>query len=145
VSSSGSLPSRSGLEAVLANARLKIHACIHIFAFVNLQALQDAVEAAELLRSLASEKRLRMLCLMTGRERSVSELCAALALPQANCSQQLAVLRRAGLVRGRREGQTIHYSLASEEVRRVLEALCSVYGRHQSSPGAHRRRRALAD
>lgn len=102
---------------------------------MKLQALQEAAtDAAELLRSLASEKRLRILCLLTEGERSVGELCAALALPQANASQQLAVLRQVGLVQGRREGQTIYYSLASEEGRRVLEALCSVYGRRSSSP-----------
>ena len=102
-------------------------------------------DAVELLRSLASEKRLRMLCLITERERSVGELCAELALAQANVSQQLAVLRRAGLVLGRREGQTIYYSLASEAVRRVLEALCNVYGRPQPSPGPQRRRRTFPD
>jgi DNA-binding transcriptional ArsR family regulator len=113
---------------------------------MNFQGLQESVaDVAELLRSLASEKRLRMLCLITERERSVGELCAALALPQANISQQLTVLRRAGLVHGRREGQTIYYSLASEEVRRVLEALCNVYGRRRTSPGLQRRRRTFPD
>ncbi|HVC30236.1 MAG TPA: metalloregulator ArsR/SmtB family transcription factor [Steroidobacteraceae bacterium] len=109
---------------------------------MNVQPLQETVaDAAELLRSLASEKRLRILCLLADGERSVGELCAALALSQTNVSQQLAVLRRAGLVRGRRDGQTIHYSLASEAGRRVLETLCGVYGRRRSPAAGRGRRR----
>lgn len=118
---------------------------MRIFANVNITPLQETVaDAAELLRSLASEKRLRILCLLSDAERSVSELCGALALSQANVSQQLAVLRRAGLVRGRRDGQTIHYSLASEEGKRVLETLCSVYGPRRSARAPRTRRHRAA-
>jgi DNA-binding transcriptional ArsR family regulator len=113
---------------------------------MNIQALQEtASDAAELLRSLASEKRLRILCLLSDAERSVGEVCAALAVSQANASQQLAVLRRAGLVRGRRQAQTIYYSLASEEGRRVLEALCGIYGRRRSSRKSRRHRGTFTD
>jgi len=113
---------------------------------MNIEALQrTAVDAAELLRSLASEKRLRILCLLSDTEHSVGELCAALAVSPANASQQLAILRRMGLVSRRREGQTSYYSLASEEGRRILEALCSVYGRRPSPRDARRHRRAPTD
>lgn len=113
---------------------------------MNISALQETVaDAAELLRSLASEKRLRILCQLSETERSVGELCSALVLSQANASQQLAMLRRAGLVKARRDGQTIYYSLASEEGRRILEALCRVYGRRPSSLDARRRRTVLRD
>ncbi len=106
---------------------------------MNIRALQETVaDAAELLRSLASEKRLRIVCLLSEAERSVGALCAALSISQANASQQLAVLRRSGLVRARRVGQTVYYSLASEAGRSVLEALCTVYGRSRSSPARGR-------
>lgn len=101
---------------------------------MNINTLQEtAAEAADLLRSLASEKRLRILCLLSEAELSVGALCAGLGVSQANASQQLAVLRRSGLVRARRQGQTIYYSLASEEGRRVLETLCRVYGQRRST------------
>ena len=113
---------------------------------MNIGALQEAVgETVELLRALASEKRLRILCLLSQKERSVGELCALLALAQANASQQLALLRRSGLVMARRDGQAIYYSLASEEGRLVLEALCAVYGRRRSWSDARRRRDVLRD
>lgn len=106
---------------------------------MNIEALQETVaDAAELLRSLASEKRLRILCLLSDAERSVGTLCEALSISQANASQQLAILRRSGLVRARRAGQTVYYSLASEEGRSVLEALCTVYGRSRPSPARRR-------
>lgn len=108
---------------------------------MHVDALHDTVaDAAELLRSLASEKRLRILCLLSEAEHSVGGLCAALSISQANASQQLAVLRRAGLVKTRRDGQSIFYRLASEQGRLVLEALCRVYDRRRSTPAARRRR-----
>lgn len=79
------------------------------------------------MRSLASEKRLMLLCQLVDGERSVGELCEALDIPQTNASQQLAVLRREGLVETRRDGQTIYYSLAGEEGRRVIEVLYELY------------------
>ncbi len=113
---------------------------------MNVLELEDAAaDAAGLLRSQASEKRLRILCLLSDGERSVGEICAALEVSQANASQQLAILRRAGLVRGRRDGQTVHYRLASEQGRRVLETLCRVYARRPSAGPAHARRNPNLD
>ncbi len=80
-------------------------------------------QASEFLRSLANEHRLMMLCLMTRGEISVGELAASLGIRQASASQQLAVLRREGLVRTRREGQTIYYRLADKCIHQVIEQL----------------------
>jgi DNA-binding transcriptional ArsR family regulator len=88
---------------------------------------KSAGEAASLMRSLASEKRLMLLCRLVDGERSVGELCEALGLSQANTSQQLAILRREGLVTTRRDGQTIYYALAGEGARRVIEVLYELY------------------
>lgn len=86
-----------------------------------------AGDAARLLRTLGNEKRLMLLCLLVEGERSVGELNARLDLSQSALSQHLAVLREDGLVTTRRDGQTIHYSLADGPGQRVLETLHGIY------------------
>ena len=86
-----------------------------------------AGKAADLLRALANEHRLLILCQLAGGERGVGELVAAVALSQSAVSQHLARLRADGLVATRREGQAIFYSLASGEVRRVIATLHDIY------------------
>ena len=87
----------------------------------------SAEEAANLMRSLSSEKRLMLLCQLADGERSVTDLCDALDLSQTNASQQLAILRREGLVKTRRHGQMIYYALAGDSARRVIEVLYELY------------------
>ena len=57
----------------------------------------------------------------------MSELADALEMRQAAVSQQLALLRKDGLVSARREARTIHYSLAGEEARRIIEVLYELF------------------
>ena len=86
-----------------------------------------ATEAAQLLRALANDKRLMLLCLLVEGERSVGELNARVDLSQSALSQHLAVLREDGLVVTRREGQTIHYSLVDGPVHAIIETLHGIY------------------
>ena len=88
---------------------------------------QRAEEAAALLASMANAKRLLVLCHLIEGERSVGELANIVAMNQPALSQHLAKMRLQGLVRTRRDGQTIFYSLASVEVRSVLETLYRLY------------------
>ena len=76
----------------------------------------NATRAANLLKALAHESRLMILCILAEGEKSVSELEDILNLRQPTVSQQLARLRADGLVSTRRDGKTIYYSLASERV-----------------------------
>jgi DNA-binding transcriptional ArsR family regulator len=78
---------------------------------------------AEICRALTDPKRLALLALLRDGERSAGSLAAALGCPLPNASQHLAVLRGAGLVRGRREGTSILYELAVPE---ILEACDTV-------------------
>ncbi len=71
---------------------------------------------AQVLKTLAQPKRLRILDLLRGQERSVGELARELGVPQANVSQHLAALRAQDLVAARREGTTVYYSLTHPEV-----------------------------
>ena len=79
-----------------------------------------AQEASAFLKALAHEGRLMILCHLAGGERSVTELESLLTSRQAAVSQQLARLRLEGLVRTRREGKTIFYSLADPRVEHVM-------------------------
>lgn len=84
-------------------------------------------EATALLKAMANENRLRILCLLDGTELSVSELNAKLSLSQSALSQHLAILRREGMVTTRRSSQTIYYSLQGEHARRIIDSLAKLY------------------
>ena len=86
-----------------------------------------AEEAAQLLTAMANPKRLLILCNLLEQERSVSELSKIVGLEQSPLSQHLSKLRALGLVKTRRDGQTIFYRLASEPVTRVLSTLYDIY------------------
>ena len=81
------------------------------------------------LRAMSNAKRMRILNeLSDGRERSVSELEGVIAsLSQSSLSQHLARLRRANIVRTRRESQTIYYSIDDSDVLRILRLLGLIY------------------
>ncbi|MGE3918475.1 MAG: ArsR/SmtB family transcription factor [Hyphomicrobiaceae bacterium] len=85
--------------------------------------MRKARKASDFLKALAHENRLVILCLLSERERSVTELEGLLALNQATVSQQLARLRHEGLVETRREGRAIYYRLADDTTRRFIEAV----------------------
>ena len=89
--------------------------------------LQNARKASVLLKAMANERRLLVLCYLSLSERSVGELERYVGLSQSALSQHLARLRSDGLVTTRRDGQTIYYSLRGAEVRRVLETLYEIY------------------
>ncbi|MEQ8804111.1 MAG: metalloregulator ArsR/SmtB family transcription factor, partial [Haliea sp.] len=82
-----------------------------------------AGEAAQLLKQLANEKRLMILCALVQGEQSVGALNASVALSQSALSQHLARLREAGLVTPRRDGQLIYYALAGDEAPAILHVL----------------------
>ncbi len=88
---------------------------------------EHASSAARLLRALANDKRLMLLCLLAEGERSVSELNAQVDLSQSALSQHLAILREDGLVTTRREAQTIFYALADGPAYRLIQLLHDIY------------------
>jgi DNA-binding transcriptional ArsR family regulator len=84
---------------------------------------RHASEAAALLKALAHPERLLVLCQLLDGEKGVGELLAHSALGQSAFSQQLAVLRRSGLIRSRKVAQQIYCSLANEAAADVLAVL----------------------
>jgi ArsR family transcriptional regulator len=77
---------------------------------------------AELFRTLGNPVRIRVLELLSEREHAVHELLAKLDCEPSTLSQQLAVLRRAGIVRQQRVGGEVRYSLLVDSVRDLLAA-----------------------
>lgn len=77
---------------------------------------------AELFRTLGHPTRIRVLELLQGGPTAVRDLLAELDLEASNLSQQLAVLRRAGLVSATRTGSTVLYELATPQVADLLAA-----------------------
>lgn len=86
-----------------------------------------AAEAAKLLRALGNERRLMVLCQLTGGERSVGQLLPAVGLSQSALSQHLAVLREEGIVATRRQAQTIWYRIADPAAVRVVATLAEIF------------------
>lgn len=89
--------------------------------------MRKARKASNFLKALSNESRLLLLCLLAERERSVTELENILSLRQSAVSQQLARLRYDGMVDTRRDGKTIYYSLANDDVRRVIAVVYDIF------------------
>jgi DNA-binding transcriptional ArsR family regulator len=92
------------------------------------QLAKQAGEAAQLLKMLANEKRLLILCFLAVRgEMTVGELVGIVDLSQSALSQHLAKLRADGLVEFRRTSQTLHYRVADPRALRLLQVLKEIY------------------
>lgn len=89
---------------------------------------RKAAEAAQLLKLLANENRLLILCrLALAGEMSVNELAGAVGLSQSALSQHLAKMREDGLLATRREAQTVFYRISDPNAARLLALLKSIY------------------
>jgi len=101
------------------------------------QLMRRARKASDFLKALSHENRLLLLCLLAERERTVTELETILSLRQPMVSQQLARLRLDQLVTTRRDGKAIWYSLANDDVRRVIAVIYDIFcNRPETSDGA---------
>ncbi|PMH39921.1 transcriptional regulator [Vibrio sp. 10N.286.49.B3] len=95
---------------------------------MNLQDMEkNSAQAVTLLKAMANERRLQILCLLHDKELSVGDLSTQLQLSQSALSQHLAWLRRDGLVATRKQAQTVYYSLSSTEVKAMIELLHGLY------------------
>lgn len=104
---------------------------------MELAELEASVHAAaRLMKMLASEQRLLLLCRLFEGEASVGDLASHAGLAQTAASQHLAKMRAEGLVATRREAQTIFYRLADEAALKVLGTLCDIYRRPKGEPQA---------
>ncbi|WP_374380870.1 ArsR/SmtB family transcription factor [Dongia sp.] len=89
--------------------------------------LETAGKVSELMKSLGNPKRLLILCQLAEAERSVTELARLTGMKEPAVSQQLALLRKDGIVSARRDGQNVLYALDRDDVRRLIEFLYVTY------------------
>ena len=95
---------------------------------INPKAMQRvANDAVRMLKELANENRLMIMCALSESELSVGELNERIDLSQSALSQHLARLRGQGLVETRRKGQTIYYSLPDTEAVEIIRLLHDLY------------------
>jgi ArsR family transcriptional regulator, virulence genes transcriptional regulator len=88
---------------------------------------EKAPEAANLLKTMASAARLMILCQLLQGEQPVGDLWERSSLSQSAFSQHLAVLRRAGLVKTRKQSQSVYYSLSNDSCMQILQTLHEIY------------------
>lgn len=91
------------------------------------QMQENASRATSLLKSMANETRLMILCQLAEKEMSVGELTKKIPLSQSALSQHLGILRRENLVKTRRESQYVWYSLASGDARALIASLYEIF------------------
>jgi len=91
------------------------------------QMQENIDQAVTLLKAMANNHRLMILCMLLDKELSVSQLNELIPVAQSSLSQHLAWLRREGFVTTRRDSQTIYYSLDSAEVTAIIKALHHQY------------------
>ena len=89
---------------------------------------EKATEVANILRALANERRLMILCkLVEWGEANVGTLAEAVGLSQSALSQHLAKMREEGIVTSRRESQTIWYRVADPRIERLFASLYELF------------------
>ncbi|MEJ1159567.1 ArsR/SmtB family transcription factor [Prosthecomicrobium sp. N25] len=95
----------------------------------DLRLLEDkAEEASRLLKLIANDRRLLILCRLIGEgEMTVTAMAEAVGLGQSALSQHLARMRDERLVTYRREGTTLYYRIADPKVERVIALLKELY------------------
>ena len=95
----------------------------------NVDAIRDSAgQACSMLKILANEDRLLLLCQLTKGEKNVGELEEVTNIQQPTLSQQLTILRNDSIVKIRKDGKFNYYSIASDEVIQVMQTLGNLYG-----------------
>lgn len=82
---------------------------------------------AEFFKALSHPLRIKVLDALRGGEVGVNELSARLAVEQTTLSQQLSVLRKSSIVLGRKEGQSVYYSVRDPEIFRLLDVARRIF------------------
>ena len=95
--------------------------------------VENADQAATLLKAMSNKNRLMIMCSLFNEELSVGELNKRIPLSQSALSQHLAALRQAGMVSTRRNSQTIYYRISSDAAATIILALKSHYCQSQDS------------
>ncbi|TEU28566.1 ArsR/SmtB family transcription factor [Alkanindiges illinoisensis] len=88
---------------------------------------EQAGEVTAMLKMLANQDRLLILCHLVQQELNVSDIETATGITQPTLSQQLTILRRSEVVLTRREGKQIYYAIADQRVVTLMQTLYGLY------------------
>jgi ArsR family transcriptional regulator len=83
---------------------------------------------SEKLKALGHPVRLKLVMGLMGNECNVTKICKGLNIPQATTSQHLAILKNKGIIKGRREGTSICYSIEDDAIKKMLNILMEETG-----------------
>jgi ArsR family transcriptional regulator len=83
---------------------------------------------AEFCKGMAHPKRIQIIAMLKGGEKTVNELAKLTGIPQANMSQHLSILRRLGLLVTRRDGTNVYYSISDDRIVEACELVRSCIG-----------------
>ncbi len=86
---------------------------------------EEFAQTAAILKLLAQENRLKILCILQGGEHCACRIIKHLGLPQNLVSHHLNKLRKAGMIAGRKDGVWIHYSL-TEKGKKITENIFKI-------------------
>lgn len=81
---------------------------------------EEIIEMADVFKLFSDSTRLRIICAILNNELCVCDLCELLKLTQSNVSHQLQLLRNSKLVKYRKEGKQVYYSLKDEHVEKII-------------------------
>ena len=93
--------------------------------------LEQREHVAQMLKIIAHESRLMILCMLVKNEMTVSQINEFVDLSQSALSQHLAVLRQSNLVETRRESQTIYYKLVDKDLSHIVTSLHDVFCKYK--------------
>ena len=99
----------------------------NICKYCNIKMPELANFTAEFFKALSHPLRIKVLDVLRNGEVGVNELSARLAVEQTTLSQQLAVLRKSSIVVGRKEGQSVYYSVRDSEIFRLLDVARKIF------------------
>lgn len=98
---------------------------------------ETADDVSGYMKLLSAPGRLMVLCQLVEGELSAGQLCEAVGMKPPAMSQQLAILRREGVVRARREGQSIYYAIADDNIMKIMMFLYDTF----CGPNTYKKRR----
>lgn len=90
--------------------------------------IERAVDTADFLKLLSNPQRLMLACRLSEGERSVGQLEVDLNIKQPTLSRELSRLRDAGIIKPRRQGKEVFYTMTSQRMMQMINAVCKAEG-----------------
>ena len=103
-----------------ANTCEHVHACEQIDGLIGHIGEEELIDLAELFRVFGDSTRIKILYILFQGEKNVTEICTELEMNQSAISHQLKILKTSKLIKARRAGKAMYYSLADDHVKTII-------------------------